>query len=497
MKSRTCELPKEHISPKIQANFALGAFANNVLNAFVFANLTFFYNEKYGADAYLLGIAWLIFGIWNTLNDPIVSYFIDNTRTKIGRRIPYIRYGSFFYGAAFIFCFFPIAQPGDQVGLFINFLLALFFLDTMFSIVGCCFFSLPNEIAVTAEGRAKLSVYTVVAAFFSTGLTLLIPILLLTNQQGIHPLFGPTVILIGIGSALILFFSSFGIKENMFAQLQPQEGFLEGLKLTLKNKPFWIFMVPAFCITLIMPVVSTGILYYIDYVIRGQPLEFFLITLVTGILLGMGLYVSKIDDFGAKRTMMMAFSILTGGFLMLFFMGFNVFWAMIPFFFVGFGLAGGLVANPVVMGDVIDNDELITGRRREAVYGGVNAIFTKPAISIANWLFLFVIKGFGFIDPVAQNGEVIKQAQPDTALIGIMFAICIIPAIGLIISTIAMHWYPLEGEEWIQKKNEIMELHEKKQQEYLDKLVQEGKIDTKCINLGETERDKPNSSKDI
>ena len=119
--SQKIELPEEHLSVSTKTSFAFGALANNILNGFVFANITFFYNQKLNADATLLSFAWLLFAIWNTVNDPIVSYFIDNTRTKIGRRIPYIRYGSVLYALAFIFCWIPIAPQGNQIALFFNF----------------------------------------------------------------------------------------------------------------------------------------------------------------------------------------------------------------------------------------------------------------------------------------------------------------------------------------------------------------------------------------
>jgi GPH family glycoside/pentoside/hexuronide:cation symporter len=64
--------------------YSFGSLANSILNGFVYANITFFYNIKLGADPILLGIAWGIFAIWNTLNDPLFSYIIDNTRTKLG-----------------------------------------------------------------------------------------------------------------------------------------------------------------------------------------------------------------------------------------------------------------------------------------------------------------------------------------------------------------------------------------------------------------------------
>ncbi|MCP4760351.1 MAG: hypothetical protein GY870_01135, partial [archaeon] len=46
----------------------------------------------------------------------------------------------------------------------------------------------------------------------------------------------------------------------------------------------------------------------------------------------------------------------------------------------------------------------------------------------------------------------------------------VIPAIGLFISAIVMRWYSLDGPEWEQKKNKILELHKKKEHEYLQKL---------------------------
>ncbi len=464
------EMPEEHVSVKIKLSYSVGGLANGLLNGLVFGNLTFFYQVKLGADAGLLAIGWLIFAIWNTLNDPIVSYFVDNTRTKIGRRIPYIRYGSIFYGLAFIFCWFPISPLNNEIGLFINFLAALFLLDTMFTIVGVCFFSLPNEIAVTAKQRASLGVYSAVVGFINLVLGLLIPIILLTGQEGTHPLFGPVIIFIGLGSSLILFVTSFGIKENMFAQLQEHEGFIEGLRLTLKNKPFWIFMIPAFLIGIVLPIFATGILYYIDYSISGQTPIFVLLAILIGIVLGMVLNLKKIAIWQPKKTMIINALIITIGFTILFFVGSNAILAAIPFLIVGIGYAGGMVAIPVLMGDAIDNDELITGKRREAIYGGVNAIVTKPAISIANFIFLAVIGAFGFIVPTG-----VIQPQTDMALIGLLFAFCIIPAILLVLAALALRWYPLDGPEWREKKRYIMELHEEKEKKYHQSLSENKK----------------------
>jgi GPH family glycoside/pentoside/hexuronide:cation symporter len=465
------EIPKERVSIKTKLSYSIGGLANGLLNGLVFGNLTFFYQIKLGADPGLLAIGWLIFAIWNTANDPIVSYFVDNTRTKIGRRIPYIRYGSIFYGLAFIFCWFPISPLDNQIGLFINFMAALFLLDTMFTIVGVCFFSLPNEIAVTAKQRASLGVYSALVGFINLVLGLLIPIILLTGQEGIHPFFTPAIIIIGIACSLMLFVTSFGIKENMFAQLQEHEGFIEGLRLTLKNKPFWILMIPAFLLGIITPIFSTGVLYYINYNISGQNPIFILLAILIGIVLGMILNLKKIAIWQPKKTMIINVLLTAAGFTILFFVGGNAILAAIPFLIVGIGYAGGMVANPVLLGDAIDNDELITGKRREAIYGGVNAIITKPAISIANFIYLTVIAAFGFKAPAG-----VPQPQTDMALIGLLFAFCIIPALLLALTALGLRWYPLDGPEWLNKKRHIMELHEEKEQEYIQSLKKKSNL---------------------
>ena len=465
------EIPEEYVSPKTKINLSLGRVANGILVGFVFGNLTFFYQIKLGLPAEFLGIGWLIFAIWNTLNDPLASYIIDNTRTKIGRRIPYIRYGSFLYGLTFIFCWFPLAPLDNHLLLFINFLAALFLLDTMFTFVGACYFSLPNELAVTAKQRASISLYNAIGSLGNLILGIILPVILFTGHDGLPSYFGLAIIIIALACTLTLYITSFFIKENMFAQMQPREGLVEGIKLTFKNKPFWILMIPMFCIYLVTTIVGTGLLYYIEFVLVGQSVIYFILSFLIGIVIGMILTIIVIPIWHPKKTAFINLIIISTGFGILFFVGRNAILAAIPYFLIGSGFGGGMVAVPVMIGDTIDNDELITGKRREAVYGGVNALVDKPSISIANWLFLFIIVSFGF--------DSNKQTQSEMTITGILVAIGAIPAILIAVSAIVLYLlYPLDGPEWRKKKIYIMELHKIKEKEYLEKLVKDGKLKT-------------------
>ncbi|TFF93014.1 MAG: hypothetical protein EU544_06510, partial [Promethearchaeota archaeon] len=325
-------------------------------------------------------------------------------------------------------------------------------------------------------GRATLSIYQSIANVASVIATFALPILLLTGQVGIPDIFIPVIFIIGLGSAFLLFLSSFFLKEHLFSQLQPHEPFLEGLKLTLKNKAFWLLMPSAFVSSIILPILATGLLYYIEYVIAGQTIDFLIIGIGLGILIGLFCNLYLIEKIKPKKTSILDSLLVAIGFFLLFFAGQDAVLAAIPMFPLGFGFAGVMIVSPVLMGDAIDNDELITGKRREAVYGGVNAIVTKPGLSIANWMFTNLIVFFGFVQPIIVSGVAQKQPQTDLAITGILVAFCIIPSIGLTIGAIALMWFPLDGSEWQKKKNYLMELHKQKEKEYLKKLSLDGKI---------------------
>jgi len=217
------------------------------------------------------------------------------------------------------------------------------------------------------------------------------------------------------------------------------------------------------------------LLYYVDYVVIGQDVLFFLLIFLVSLLIGALILPKKLPKWEGKGMMMYSLFFIAAAFGVLFFIGYNLILAVIPFFVVGFFFAGATIGNGVLVGDVIDNDELITGKRREAIYGGVNAIITKPAISIANWLFLTILTVFNFQQPVVVNGVAVKQPQPEIAIIGILLAFCLMPAIFITIGAIALRWYPLEGPEWQKKKQKVIEMHAQKEREYLKKIAKEQK----------------------
>jgi GPH family glycoside/pentoside/hexuronide:cation symporter len=438
-----------------------------------FSAITFFYNTMLGLSTELTGFAWLIFSFWNAINDPLFGFIEDRTKSqKYGRRIPYIRFGAPIYSIAFILCWIPLVDINDQFALFFNLTIVLFIFDTLFTILGLINFTLPAEMAITAKERANLLIYGASISSISYVIAYIIPLLLLTGNESPNAYleFLVVMIVVGVICAIILFVSSFYLKENKYTQMEESLPIFKGIVETFKNKPFLIYEVSNFSFTFGQTILTTAIFYYVNYVLvltgflTTLPLLLVFVMIFTFFMV----FNKLVGKFGVKKTYVLALFWSGLSFLLTFFVGWTIYFAIIGFILIGIGFSGFMLTNQVVIAEIVDYDETRTGKRRETTYSGVNALITKPAISIANWLFLLIIKNFGFDSNLT--------AQTFSAQMGIMIGFALIPAIFLIFSSIVMLFYPLDGPQWLAQKTDLIKIHEKKELEYI-KYVEKKKLE--------------------
>jgi GPH family glycoside/pentoside/hexuronide:cation symporter len=425
-----------------------------------------------GLSAELIGIAWLIFAFWNAINDPLFGYIEDRTKSGLGRRIPYIRYGAPVYGLLFILCWFPLVDINNELALFLYFLFILFAFDTIFTIVVLITYILPAEMAITSKERASLMVYATLIGALGYVITYVIPILLLTGNEssGIDITFLFAMIIVGVACTLVLIISSYYLKEYKFAQLEEPMGAFKAFKECLKNRPFIIFELSLFCIIIAQTILTTAIFYYVDYVLNLSGVMAILpILIVIGMIFAFAYIASRlIQKYGLKKVFILGQIITAIGFILSFFIGWSLNTVIFSLFLIGIGLSIIIIESPIILADTIDFDEIKTNKRRETTYTGMEALITKPAISLANFLFLLTISSFGF-NEAAKN-------QSDTALFGIMFSFTIIPAIFVILGVVIMKFYSLDGSEWNEQKVKLNKIHEEKEKEYIRYLKEQGKI---------------------
>ncbi|MCU0484649.1 MAG: MFS transporter [Anaerolineales bacterium] len=431
-----------------------------ILNGLVTSSaMKYYFTELRGLSLQLEGIVWLLFAIWNAVNDPLFGYISDRTKSKLGRRIPYIRYGVPILVLGFA-SFWIDFGSNSQAALFIQMLLALFVFDTLYTAIATSLYIMPYEIAISNKARSGIYIWKIIFMVF----TIVVP---LAIEATIKPAKGdlPAIrffeyFLIGFGvlMGLIIFFSTFFYKERH--QIEEQKfNFVRSFKECFANRSFVVFEVISFTVIFVQTALMQGLWKYFDEINVSRLAV--IAPLGVGILLGVVLWIRQRDRWGIKlSTQLFSLFFAIGCFIMLL-GGKTVPGAAAASFLFGVGFAGGMYLIPLMNGDVVDMDEHRTGMRREGMYAGINSFITKPAISLAQWAMSTLMLAYGY-DQTLPAGE--QSASAET---GILMGWVLWPGILLFISFLSLYLYPLAGKEWNQIKEKLAERHQEAEKKFL------------------------------
>src|SRR5512134_692250 len=216
--------------------YSFGNFANTIAYQ-VFGNrIQFYYVDVLGLDSRIAGILWSIYGLWNAINDPLMGQISDRTRSKFGRRVPYVAIGAIPLGLSFFFLWTP---PGQNPWLLAAyFLIILFIFDTLYSLTFIAYVSLFPEIAPTRRDRIDLSATREILATVALLLSfILAPIL--PEEVGFFTMGAIMGTLIAAGYLVAMI----GVKERPIDETREQSfGIAHALKIVLANKSFRWFL---------------------------------------------------------------------------------------------------------------------------------------------------------------------------------------------------------------------------------------------------------------
>ncbi len=414
--------------------------------------MTYYFTKFLGLSEELASTVWIIFAIWNALNDPLFGYLSDRTKSKLGRRIPYIRYGSIFYALFFILTWVKWPIGASQGALFAQMLATLFLFDTFYTAIATSLYVMPYTMAVSNKARGNIFIMKIFFTLIAMGMPLvLFPLIKPDVGEDPRP-FQLTMTAIGVVTFIVIFASTFFYKEKVTTDIDENpENIFKSVVDCLKNRAFVIFEVLSFSVMFIQTILMQGVNYYFDEFTMPMAVAYGL--LGAGAVFGVILWNIKVKTWGVKNcTLLMCIIFAVGAGVMTLFGGNNIV-AGVGFFAAGMGFAGGMFLVPLMNGDVIDYDETVTGQRREGMYAGVNSLITKPAISFANSAFIMIAKGFGY-DMAATAGN-----QTALAKQGLLVAWMAVPAVLLIICAVSLKFYPLAGEKWNETKRRLEEKH--------------------------------------
>ncbi|MGD0205195.1 MAG: MFS transporter [Dehalococcoidia bacterium] len=427
--------------------YAFGSFGGNVISRSKDLWLIYFYAPPADADIQkrvpimVLGVLFTAARLLDALDDPIIGWWSDRTRSRWGRRIPFVVLATPFYAVFFVLLWMP-PTAGESVANALYFLVMLEAFHLFSTLSGGPFESLLPEIAVTSKGRVSIVTWQV---FFGT----LGAAVALVGSGIIRDAFGfqAMAISMAVMGMAARYIALSGAWRHVRRDVEPaQVNPVEAIRSTFTNKPF-LFFLPTFILfnmaismmTAALPfwsgaVLMGGLPSGIAKVEAGNPATLQLFGLEFGVAEGtivalltaaaiivVLLCLPLVYRMSLRRGKAWVYStaMLIGGVYLPFiaFMGFlpGIDKLLQAVFFValmGLPMAAVFTFPNAIMADIIDYDELKTGMRREAIYYGSQATLEK----IASALFPLILASLLVLGSTAANPLGVRLVGPVAGL---------------------------------------------------------------------------------
>ncbi|MEM9402698.1 MAG: MFS transporter [Pseudomonadota bacterium] len=464
--------PEDRIPFSKKLVYGLGAFVNNTLAAAI-GGMMVVLNLGYGLSPALVGLLGALPRFTDAITDPLMGYASDKTRSRWGRRRPYMFVGAILVGLVFA-VLWQIPRDASDSYIFWWFLGGSLIFFLAYTIYATPWVALGYELTPDYHERTRLmGVQNFIGniAYMVSPYFLAIMYLPLFGGGTEDPVSGSkylalmiAAVAIGLGILPAIFlrerFKDTGDKDGD----GPGVGaividFLKGFATTLKFKPFLKLCVATFLVfngfILIAAFQSYVIIFY---VFQGDQAAGAVWVGHSGLLMSLCalLVIMFITWLATKIGKRQAFFVSTGisafGYVLKWFCYTpdNPYLILIPAPFMAFGLAGLFTLMPSMVCDVVDMDELNTNERREGMYGSIYWWVVKlgQSVALAGGGFLLVWTGFDIELGVNQTSEAITRMR---------IADAFVPAAASLIAIWAVASYSITEEKAHEVRRELEE----------------------------------------
>lgn len=425
--------------------------ATTARNTFWFVFLT----NVVGIGAGLAGSVVLIGRIWDSINDPLIGMLSDRLNTRWGRRRPFLLFGSIPFGMTFFFMFYVPPIESD-VGLAAYYSIVFLVFDTLYTIVNVPYSALTPELSDDYDERSNITGWRIGTSIFAALVTVASFKLLAENlfgewfgggTSGIRAGYALTAAIWGVTLAIPLLILFKHIEEPEREPdsdpIRPIQTFRE----VFQNRPFRLGATIYLLSFATVDVIQVAIIrFLIDYVRVDPGFDNLILAVVLGLaFVTMPVVVRMMRRYGKRRTYMASMSFMAvvmiiisqvppGG----------QSWMIVAAVFAGLGFGAANAIPWAIVADVVEEDELRTGKRREGVYFGYLVFFRKLASAFAIFIVGQVLSVTGFISGTTGSAYI---EQPESALMALRFFVGGAPAVMLVLGSIVAYKYPLDREQ--------------------------------------------------
>lgn len=405
--------------------------------------------------------------IWDAITDPIMGFITDNTRSKYGRRKPYIFFGGLSLFVAIFLIFAPLHSMGitSQGGMVAWILIFYIFWNTCSTISQVPFCSMSSDISPSFKERNNANTVKLVFNAIASGLAYVLPLLFvesLISEDGY--LFMPNISPVTFWILMAVIFGTlFGgglmvcgvfVKERIKTS-RPKvkfdfKQFINNYAEPYKNRSYrWHILMYVAAFTC-MDMISALAVYYATDVWHGYKLFgmdfsslFIIAPLMVAAVLMFPLARIMMDKKSKQFAFRMGLPFYIGGGIMLAVMdpSWTPAWVVpLVALIMGLGFGGAQMMPWIIFPDTLDVAEMATGKRPTGTYSGMMTLARKIGGALGVGMIGWIIGGVGYKEATA--GEITEYIQQsDEVLLAIKLVMGVAIVILILIALFASFKY--------------------------------------------------------
>ncbi len=452
----------EKLSLKEKIGYGLGDAASSMFWKIFGMYSLFFYTDVLGITAAAAGTMFLVARLWDSFFDVFVGIISDRTKSRYGKYRPFLLWFAIPFAVMGAITFFApdFGQTGKLVYAYITYSLMMI----VYSMINVPYASLLGAISSDPAERNSLSSYRMSFAFIGSFVTfmLLQPLIdffskTFGNEQLVQSAnavgsvsTSPVGWVMGVGAVgmicVVLFLLCFSWTKERVTQIESDKNvsIKQDLKNLLHNAPWWILVATGLAALLFNAVRDSVAIYFfrdyvrVNYRMAGTGWDMTTIYFLVGQaanLIGVMAAPSISRKYGKKRTYMIAMliaGVLSTGF---YFIPNSITWILIFQFMISVFAGYVLPLLWSMFADIVDHQELITGRRATGLIFSSSSMSQKLGWALGSAMSGWILAVFKYVPDALQQ-------SPET-IFGEHIMISLMPALCCILAFIGMMFYPL------------------------------------------------------
>lgn len=383
-----------------------------------------FYVDMLGLDMKKYSLVLFIYTFVDAIDNPVYGFLSDRTRTKWGRRRPWLIIGAPLLVLCFILFYnVPSFVESEKGMLFIYMLLMYILTGTLDSLVNANYGALFPELFQSDSERAKTNGIRQICQLFAMAISIaLTP--MITEKIG----YRKTSLIYGILAVAVMLYSFIGCKESTNYEELEKPRLIDSIIALIKNPHFWIFGFAGAFYSAAFALISQALPFYVKY---NLGLGGSSTTIMLGIVLGVAVIGIVVWSRISKKVAVMkiwrtGFIIMAIGFVPLYFAK-TLPVAVVIAGVMGFGIAACLTTMDCIGAKIVDDDYQRNGVKREGIINSLMGVMNRLNGLYTSLAFYIASSCFGFV-----NGD-----EPgDNPALASKILLCVFPFAAMVVASI-------------------------------------------------------------